>query len=117
MKFLCIVYGCDGPTGEPAEHPSEMMTAVLTNNRELQDAGHLIASSPLQPASTAVTVQVRRDEVTITDGPFAETKEQVGGFYLIEADSMKQAVELTAAMPPAQIGAIEVRALNELPVL
>lgn len=117
MKFLCIVYGCDGPTGAPADEPSDMMKAVLENYRELKDAGCLIASSPLYPASTAVTVQVRPEASTVSDGPFAETKEQVGGFYLIEAESMERAVELTMTMPPARIGAIEVRPLNELPEL
>lgn len=115
MRYLCIVYGCDGPSGDSAAAPDSVFQAVLENRRYLTDSGHLIASSPLQPPSTAMTVQVRDEGFTITDGPFAETKEQVGGFYLIEAESMEQAVELTLTMPPAQIGSIEIRPLFELP--
>ncbi|MBX3070738.1 MAG: hypothetical protein KF883_09600 [Thermomicrobiales bacterium] len=117
MRFLCIVYGCDGPGGDPQPTPAGIYQKVLENHRDLARSGHLIASSPLQPATTAITVQVREEGHTVTDGPFAETKEQVGGFYLIEAEDMDQAVQLTLTMPPATIGAIEIRPLAELPSL
>ena len=75
--------------------------------------GHLIAASPLDEPSTAKTVRVRDEGVMISDGPFAETKELVGGFYLINASSIEEAAQLAATMPPARIGAIEVRPLKE----
>ncbi|MGD9711560.1 MAG: YciI family protein [Thermomicrobiales bacterium] len=115
MRFLCIVYGCDGP--QPAgEEDSDgpMMREVIEQVRALAATGHLIAASPLDHPSTAVTVQVRDSGVTLTDGPFAETKEHVGGFYLINAESLEEAVQFATEMPPARIGAIEVRPLVEI---
>ncbi len=77
--------------------------------RELQEQGKLLGSSRLQPSSTAVSVQVRDGETLTTDGPFAETKEQLGGYYLIEADSLEDALAWAAKIPSARDGTIEVR--------
>lgn len=117
MRFLCIVYGCAGPEGSAlGEHDHGIYPDVIANWRDLAERGHLIASSPLRSPDAAKTVQVRDDGALVTDGPFAETKEQVGGFYLIDAAGMDEAVQLAATMPPARIGAIEVRPLFEIPV-
>ncbi len=114
MKFLCIVYDCDGPDiSDPAYLERSMVQEVLANMKSLSEQGHFIAGSPLDGPSTAVTVRVRNDGVTISDGPFAETKEQVGGFYLIDAGSIEEAARLATTMPPARLGAIEVRPLKE----
>ena len=80
---------------------------------ELRQSGHYITSSPLQPVDMAMTVRVRNGQVSITDGPFAETKEQLGGFYLIEARDLNEAIRLAARMPPARLGSIEVRPLKD----
>ncbi len=80
----------------------------------LNRRGHRIASEALQPVGTAVTVRVRNGMLSVTDGPFAETKEQLAGFYLIEARDLNEAIRLASEIPPARIGCIEVRPVREL---
>ena len=77
---------------------------VLAYREELRQGGYLIASSPLQPVRTATTIRVRNGKVSITDGPFAETREQLGGFYLIEARDLNDAIRVASKMPPARLG-------------
>jgi hypothetical protein len=77
--------------------------------QELQASGKLVGGNPLQPTTTATTVRVRDGEQVVTDGPFAETKEQLGGYYLIEAESVDGALEWAAKIPGARWGSIEVR--------
>ena len=108
MKYLCIVYG---------EEP-QMATV---DDREcaacgagLRDAGRLLAAEALQPVRTAKTVRVRNGKVSITDGPFAETKECVAGFYLIDAKDMDEAIQAASKIPPARVGSVEVRPVREL---
>jgi hypothetical protein len=108
MRYLCLVYGEEGemarvPDAECAEW-----------GQTLQATGRYIAAEALQPVGTAVTVRVRNGEVSATDGPFAETKEQLAGFYLIEADDLDEALEMAAKIPPARVGSIEVRPVREL---
>jgi hypothetical protein len=86
---------------------------VLSFREELRQSGHYIASSPLHPAETATTIRVRNGKLSITDGPFAETREQLGGFYIIEARDLNDAIRVASKMPPARIGSIEVRPLQE----
>ena len=76
----------------------------------------MVAAEALEPVATAVTVRVREGQVSVTDGPFAETKEQLTGFYLIEADDMDAAVRIAAGIPPARVGSIEVRPVRTLAV-
>jgi len=108
MKYLCLVYG-----------EEEKMRAMdddecMDYNDELQERGHRIAAEALQPVSTAATVRIRNGNVSVTDGPFAETKEQLAGFYLIDARDMNEAIQLAAGIPPAREGSIEVRPVREL---
>ena len=79
-------------------------------------SGKMVAAEALEPVATAVTVRVREGQVSVTDGPFAETKEQLTGFYLIEADDMDAAVRIAAGIPPARVGSIEVRPVRTLAV-
>jgi hypothetical protein len=81
----------------------------------LQASGAYVGGNQLQPTSSAVTVRVRNGEQVVTDGPFAETKEQLGGYYLIEADSLDEALEWAAKIPSARVGSIEVRPLQHVP--
>jgi len=81
----------------------------------LQDSGAYVGGNQLQPTSSGVTVRVRDGEQVVTDGPFAETKEQLGGYYLIEADSLDEALEWAAKIPSARVGSIEVRPLMQVP--
>jgi hypothetical protein len=93
---------------------AQIMAEVLDHREALEQSGHHIASSPLQPVRTATTIRVRNNNLTITDGPFAETKEQLAGFYLIEAVDLNEAIRLASRMPPARLGCIEIRPLKEL---
>ena len=115
MKYLCLVY--QEETKLDALSKSEydaVVSEVLDYREELRQRGHYIASSPLQPVQMATTIRVRNGKVSITDGPFAETKEQLGGFYLIEARDLNDAIRLASKMPPARLGCIEVRPVKEL---
>lgn len=115
MKYLCLVYHDEAKVDAmPEREYQAIMSEVLAFREELSQSGHYIASSPLQPVQTATTVRVRNGKMTITDGPFAETKEQLGGFYLIEARDLNDAIRLASRMPPARIGSIEVRPLKEV---
>src|SRR5437764_1226656 len=114
MKYLCLVYHEEEKINAlPASEYDAIVDAVLEYREELRRSGHYITSSPLQSVQTATTVRVRGGKVSITDGPFAETKEQLGGFYLIEARDLNEAIRLASKMPPARVGSIEVRPLDE----
>jgi len=80
----------------------------------LRQAGTLLAAEALQPIETATTVRVRNGKVSVIDGPFAETKEQLAGFYLIEARDLNEAIQVAAKIPPARAGSVEVRPVREL---
>ena len=115
MKYLCLVYHQEAATDALPEWEYEAIEReLLAFREELRVSGHHIASSPLQPVEMATTIRVRNGTLSITDGPFAETKEQLGGFYLIDARDLNDAIRVAARMPPARLGCIEVRPLNEL---
>lgn len=108
MKYLCLVYlerdNWDAvPDGECA-----------ACGNEFRDRGLLVAAEPLEPVESAATVRVRNGRVSVTDGPFAETKEQLAGFYLIDARDLNEAVQAAAKIPPARTGSIEIRPVREL---
>jgi hypothetical protein len=115
MRFLCVVYF------EPATLEALSPTERATLNRdslgydvELQRKGKFIVANALQPVSTARTVRVRRGKASWTDGPFAETKEHLGGFILIEAAGMDEAAKLAEGIPMAKFGSIEVRPIMDI---
>ena len=108
MKFVCLVYG------EESLIRSVPDADCMANGQLLRSKGHYIAAEALRPVKDAVTVRVRHGAVSITDGPFAETKEQLAGFYLIDAKDLDEAVQLASAIPPARVGSIEVRPVREL---
>jgi hypothetical protein len=117
MKFLCLVYF--EPETLTALSPSEKATLnrnSLAYNDELTQSNLYISAEALQPVQTARTVRVRQGKASITDGPFAETKEQVGGFILIEAAGMDEALEIAAGIPLAKLGSIEVRPTMKIEV-
>ena len=108
MKYLCLVY-------------LEEQKLRAVPDRECQNCGDglrasgvLVAAEALKPVETATTVRVRHGKVAVTDGPFAETKEQLAGFYLIDARDLDEALQVAAAIPPAREGSIEVRPVREL---
>jgi len=110
MKYLCLVY-----LEEQKLHavPDSDCKAC---GEGLRKTGHHIAAEALQPVHTATTVRVRNGQVSVTDGPFAETKEQLAGFYLIDAKDLNEAIQLASKIPPARVGSIEVRPTRELSV-
>jgi len=114
MKYLCLVYHEESKIDAlPASEYDAIMCEVLAYREELRRGGHYITSSPLQSVQSATTIRVRDGRVSITDGPFAETREQLGGFYLIEARDLNEAIRLASMMPPARLGCIEIRPIKE----
>lgn len=105
MQYLALIYKDE--TIPVDMEP--MMQAYGAFNQELVAAGSFVAGDALQPVSTATSVRVRNGKTEVTDGPFAETKEQLGGYYLMECENLDQAVEWAAKIPTAQSGTIEVR--------
>jgi hypothetical protein len=117
MKYLCLVY-CEGSKFE-ALAPDEKLALdrdSLAYDRELERGGYFITADALQPTTEAATVRVREGRMSVTDGPFAETKEQLGGFILIEARDMNEAIRLAAGIPLARLGSIEVRPILKIEV-
>ena len=108
MKYLCLVYLEDDKLH--AVRDSECLAA----SERLRADGRVIAAEALHPAHTATTLRVRDGALTMTDGPFAETKEQLAGFYLIDARDLNEAISLAAKIPPAKMGSIEVRPIRPI---
>jgi len=110
VKYLCLVYQDEKELASLSQRElDQRVDESLAVDEELQRSGHRIASDALQPVATATTVRVRNGKLSITDGPFAETKEQLGGFWLIEARDLNEAVQIAARLPPAHFGSVEVR--------
>jgi hypothetical protein len=115
VKYRCLVYHEETKVDALSESEYDaLVSEVLDYREELRKSSHYIASSPLQPVQMATTIRVRNGKVSVTDGPFAETKEQLGGFYLIEARDLNDAIRVASKMPPARLGCIEVRPLKEI---
>ena len=108
MKYLCLVYG-----EENKLHAMDYGECVAFDEG-LRERGVCIASEALEPVHTATTVRVRNGKTAVTDGPFAETQEQLAGFYLIEARDLNEAIHVAAKIPPAREGSIEVRPIRHL---
>lgn len=115
MKYLCLIYHEDACLeAMPGAEYDAIMADVLDYREELRASGYDIASASLQPAHTATTIRVRSGRIQMSDGPAAETTEQLGGFYLIDATDLNDAIRVVARMPSARIGSIEVRPLRTL---
>jgi hypothetical protein len=108
MKYLCTIYGEEGQWSDATpEQMSEVMAAYGAFGEEAGDV--ILGGEGLEPSSSATTVRVRDGERVLSDGPFAETKEQLGGFYLLECDSLDEAIGWAAKIPGAATGSVEVR--------
>ena len=108
MKYLCLVYGEENAIARVDDKH------CLEYDRSIRESGHCISSEALEPVETATTVRVRNGKVTVSDGPFAETKEQLAGFYMIEARDLNEAISLASRIPPATVGSIEVRPIRPI---
>ena len=108
MKYLCLVYLDEQRLDEL---PDEDCVAYDT---AIRGSGYCLASEALQSVQTATTVRMRNGRLSVTDGPFAETKEQLAGFYMIEARDLNEAIQIAAKIPPARVGCIEVRPIRPI---
>ena len=110
MKYLCLIYDTESKLGAMTKSESDaFMGEYHTFTQSVIGSGHMIAGEALQPVHTATTVRMRNGKLTTTDGPFAETKEQLGGFYLIEAKDLNDALQVAGRIPSVKTGTIEVR--------
>ncbi len=115
MKYMLLIYSAeDGWTEEQREQCLSDSTELC---HELSAQGKLLGASPLHPVSTATSIRVRNGKRQITDGPFAETTEQLGGYYIIDVDDLDEAIAIAARLPPATKGTVEIRPLFPLPGL
>jgi hypothetical protein len=115
MKYLCSVFFDEKNLDGLSESALQTLDdESLAFDQTLRERGHLIAAQALQPVSAATTVRLRNGKVSITDGPFAETNEQIGGFLLIEAKDLNEAIQIASNIPVIRLGGIEVRPIKEL---
>ena len=115
MKYLCPVYVDEKKLDALSSSESDALDGdALAYDEELRKSGHYIVSNALQSVNTATTIRLRKGKAVATDGPFAETKEQLGGFVLIEASDLDEAIRAASKIPPGRLGCIEVRPIKEL---
>jgi hypothetical protein len=116
VRYLCLIQEAADPNVEyPPEEREKTMRAYMDFTQEITQRGIMQGGEALQPPVTATTVRVKNDEVLTTDGPYAETKEWLAGFYLIDCKDLDEAIEVASKIPAAAHGAIEVRPIMELP--
>lgn len=114
MRFALLIYSTESDRARLTEEEMQQnMGKWFGYTEDLQKSGKMLAGDALMPVSTAHTVRIQDGQTTVTDGPFAETKEQFGGFYLVEANSWEEAAESAKKMPIAEGGSVEVRPLME----
>ncbi|MBU1310173.1 MAG: YciI family protein [Gammaproteobacteria bacterium] len=114
MKYLCLVYSDENTLHSLPDSPHDSECNAYAE--KVQGSGRMLAAEALQPVSTATTIRVRSGKVSITDGPFAETKEQLAGFYLVEAHDLNEAIQIASGIPAARVGSVEVRPVRQLDV-
>jgi hypothetical protein len=115
MKYICLVYLVEGAMSEMTKKESDaLIEESLAYDDALRRSGHFVVAHALQPVEAATTIRVRNGKLFTTDGPFAETKEHLGGFILIEARDLNEAIAVAAKIPMARHGSIEVRPIREL---
>ena len=114
MKYLCLAYEEESKLSSLSRSEwDDLRNETLAYVDELRRRGKLISAEPLQSARTASTVRVRNGKASITDGPFAETKEQLGGFFLVDAGDLNEAIQIASKWPSARLGSIEVRPVEK----
>ena len=117
MRYLCLIHLDEQQLAAlPQRDMSELNARHLEYNEQLLDSGHFIEAEALQPPSAGTCVRVRNGKVNLTDGPYAETKEMVAGFYLIEARDLNEAIQVASRLPSAPLGTVEVRPCRDLEV-
>jgi hypothetical protein len=115
MKYLCLVYYKESEIGAMSPEAWDALNAeCISYGEAITRSGHRLGGEALEPTHTATTVRVRNGHVSATDGPFAETKEQLAGFYYIEAKDLDAAIDVASRIPPARLGSIEIRPVRSL---
>jgi hypothetical protein len=110
MKYLCLIYDEEKKMAGMSKSESDaFMGEYFAFTEGIRKDGHYVGGEALQPVQTATTVRIRNGKMSTTDGPFAETKEQLGGYYLIEARDLNDAIQVAAKIPSARLGSVEVR--------
>ena len=110
MKYLCLIYDDEQVMAGMSKSEGEaFMGEYFAFTEGIRQSGHYVAGEALQPVASATTIRIRNGKVSTTDGPFAETKEQLGGFYLVEARDLNDAMQIASRIPSAKLGSIEVR--------
>src|ERR1700758_1602005 len=115
VKYMLLIYADEGAWTEPERERCYDESTELAH--QLKVKGQYLAASPLQPVATATSVRVRESKRTVTDGPFAETREQLGGYFLVEAKDLDEAIAIAGRIPGARKGTVEIRPVLELPGL
>lgn len=114
MRYLCLLYESESLWKTlPTEESDALMGEYFAYTEALKASGHYLAGNALQATPTATTLRVRNGKISTTDGPYAETKEQLGGYYLIEAQDLNDAIQVASRIPGARYGSIEVRPIRE----
>ena len=115
MKYLCLIYDAEKSMATISKADGDaMMGEYGAFTEDIKKSGHYVAGEALQPVATATSIRIRHGQVSMTDGPFAETKEQLGGFYLIKAHDLNEAIQIAQRIPSAKSGTVEVRPIMEL---
>jgi hypothetical protein len=115
MKYLCLIYSDETMWPKLAKSEMEqMMAEYMAFTEGIQKSGQYLGGNRLQGTQTATTVRIRNGQLSTTDGPFAETKEQLGGYYLVEARDLNEAIQVAGKIPGARFGSIEVRPIVEM---
>lgn len=110
MKYLCLIYDAEQDMMKMGKSESDaFMGEYFAFTEDLAKSGRMVAGEALQPVHTATTIRMRNGTLTTTDGPFAETKEQLGGFYLVDAKDLNEALQIAAKIPSVRTGSVEVR--------
>ena len=113
MKYMLLIYGSEDSWTEEERHECMVESSAVCERLEAE--GKLISAAPLHPVATATSLRIRGGKSQITDGPFAETSEQLGGFYLIDVDDLDEAIRVAERLPPASVGTVEIRPLFPVP--
>lgn len=117
MKYILLIYCNEAEAAARGDEVNQQIfQEYMTYSEDIAKSGHMVAGDPLEPASTATTVRVKNGKIVKTDGPFAETREQLGGYYVVEAKDLDEAVSLAARIPDARYGSIEVRPVMNVPM-
>ena len=115
MQYLCLIYEDEKEWQKMSKAETEKVIGEFqAYTQSVRKSGHYVGGNALQPTHTATTVRVRQGKVSTTDGPFAETKEQLGGYYLLQARDLNEAIQLASRIPGARLGSVEVRPVMEV---